>query len=69
MTTVYAHQGETLDQLCYRTTGRTAGVTEQVLKLNPGLADLGPILLQGTAVKLPETIVENRRVDTVQLWT
>lgn len=68
MTTVRAHQGETLDQLCYRTIGRTAGVTEQVLQLNPGLADLGPILPQGTAVKLPETIVENRKIDTVQLW-
>jgi phage tail protein X len=68
MTIVRANQGETLDHLCYRTIGRTAGVTEQVLELNPGLADLGSILPEGTPVTLPETPTEARRIDTVQLW-
>lgn len=70
MPTVRTHQGETLDHLCYRILGRTAGVTEQALELNPGLADFGPILPQGTLVTLPdESQVAPLRVDTIQLWT
>jgi phage tail protein X len=67
--TVRAHQGETLDQLCYRVLGSTAGVTERALKMNPGLADLGPILPHGTLVKLPEEQPTPVVVDTVQLWS
>lgn len=65
---VYAHQREPLDALCYRVFGHTAGVTEQVLTLNPGLADLGPILPQGTPVAIPDTAPRRRRTDTLQLW-
>ncbi|SDG61231.1 P2-like prophage tail protein X [Onishia taeanensis] len=69
MRTVYAHQYETLDALCYRVLGETAEITEQVLRLNPGLAELGPRLPQGTAVILPGAAPEAPRVDTIQLWT
>lgn len=69
MNVVRALQNETLDELCYRTLGRTAGVTEQVLELNPGLADLGPLLPEGTQVRLPEAAPATKRIDTVQLWT
>jgi phage tail protein X len=67
--TVRAHQGETLDALCYRVLGGTAGITERALRLNPGLAELGPILPEGTPVRLPEAEPETRRIETVQLWT
>lgn len=69
MRTVYAHQGETLDALLYRVVGATAGITEQVLELNPGLADQGPILAEGTAVLIPEAPPQTRRIETIQLWT
>lgn len=70
MPEVRAHQGETLDQLCHRVLDRTAGVTEQALQLNPGLADLGPVLPQGTLVTLPdEQTAEPPIADTIQLWT
>lgn len=69
MRTVYAHQGETLDALLYRVVGATAGITEQVLELNPGLANKGPILAEGTAVQIPETPPLTRRIETIQLWT
>lgn len=36
---VRAHQYDTVDALCWRHYGRTQGVTEQVLKANPGLAE------------------------------
>ncbi len=50
---VYAQQGDTVDLICHRHYGRTAGVTEQVLDANHGLADLGPVLPMGTRVELP----------------
>lgn len=64
-----AQAGETLDELLWRTLGRTAGVTEQALELNGGLAALGPRLPEGTIVELPE-IGEAARPEreTVQLW-
>lgn len=64
-----AQAGETLDALCWRALGSTAGVTEQTLRLNSGLAALGPRLPEGTIVELPE-IDEAARPEreTVQLW-
>lgn len=64
---VIASQGDTLDALCYRRYGRTEGVVEAVLAVNPGLAELGAVLLHGTAVELP--VVESSTVsETVNLW-
>ncbi len=39
-----AHQNDTVEALCWRHYGRTAGVTEAVLEANHGLADYGPTL-------------------------
>jgi len=66
--TVYARQRDTLDAICYRVYGRTAGVTEQALKANPGLAERGPVLPHGTPVTLPEITQPPSRAPTVQLW-
>lgn len=65
-----ANQGETLDALCQRVLGRTAGVTELALAANPGLSDLGPVLPIGTPVDLPDA-VQTAQPETalVQLWT
>ena len=52
-TRVRSVQGDTVDLICWRTYGRTAGITEQVLEANPGLADLGAELPIGTLVTLP----------------
>lgn len=68
MQTVHAHQGETLDALCHRILGTTAGVVERALRLNPGLAELGPILPEGTPVTLPAAEPTPPRRDTIQLW-
>lgn len=65
---VRALQGDTVDALCWRYYGRTAGITEQVLDANPGIADLGAELPVGTLVTLPDqpaTPVANNRV---KLW-
>lgn len=65
-----ALQGETIDALCQRVLGRTAGVTEAVLDANPGLADLGPVLPMGCLVQLPESAVSTQtETALVQLWS
>ncbi|MGO2242738.1 MAG: tail protein X [Halomonas sp.] len=66
--TVHAQQNDTLDAICYRAFGRTQGITEQVLAANPGLAELGPLLPDGTPVKLPTVTQPHSRAPTVQLW-
>lgn len=65
--TVRAEQGDTVDAICWRHYGRTAGVVEIVLDANPGLADLGPTIPHGTAVQLPDITTQQQR-QTVQLW-
>ncbi len=66
---VRAQQGDTIDALCWRHLGRTAGVTEQTLNLNPGIADMGPVLPIGHPVTLPDpaAAVADIRPMT-QLW-
>lgn len=66
---VTAREGEPLDELCWRALGRTQGVTEQALELNPGLADLGARLPAGTEVELPEpTTLAPATREVVKLW-
>lgn len=67
---VSANQGDTVDQICQRHYGRTAGITEQVYAANPGLADLGPILPLGTLVTLPDLPTQPAETtrQLVNLW-
>lgn len=66
---VHALQGDTLDRLCWRHLGGTAGVLEAALEANPGLATLGAVLPHGTPAELPEpaTTAPARRA-LLQLW-
>jgi phage tail protein X len=66
--TVIAHQGDTVDAICWRYYGRTAGVTEQVLDANPGLADLGAIIPHGTQLTLPDAAPQAEQRQVVNLW-
>ena len=68
MTTVIAQQGDTVDAICWRHYGRTAGVVELVLDANPGLADLGPTLPHGTRVELPDAAPQAEQRQMVNLW-
>lgn len=65
---VIAQQGDTVDALCHRHLGRTAGVTEAVLESNPGLSALGPVLPMGTAVELPDQLPAAPNNNLIQLW-
>jgi phage tail protein X len=66
--TVRAQQNDTVDALCWRHYGRTAGVTEAVLQANPGLADHGPTLPLGLTVQMPETQSAAPQRQMVNLW-
>lgn len=68
MATVIANQGDTVDAICWRYYGRTAGVTEAVLDANPGLAELGPVIPHGTAVTLPDAAPQAEQRQVVNLW-
>lgn len=73
--TVRAMQGDTLDAICWRIYGEQmlqSAIVEQVLELNPGLADLGAVLPMGRNVVLPVLATQNspgNRKEVVQLWT
>lgn len=66
--TVRTEQHDTVDALCWRHYGRTAGVTESVLHANPGLADHGPVLPQGLSVKMPASHAPAPHRQMVNLW-
>ncbi|MDD1979997.1 tail protein X [Pseudomonas asiatica] len=61
-------QNDTVDALCWRHYGRTAGVVEAVLDANPGLADQGPVLPAGLLVTLPEQQTAAPEQQMVSLW-
>lgn len=63
-----AQQGDTLDLLCHRHLGRTDGIVEAALEMNPGLAAKGPVLPIGTEVLLPDAPPPAAKTDLVQLW-
>jgi phage tail protein X len=65
---IRAQHNDTVDALCWRHYGRTAGVTEAVLEANPGLAEHGPTLLHGLLVKMPEVQVAALQRQIVSLW-
>lgn len=67
--TVRSVQGDSVDRLCYRHYGTTAGVVEQVYAANPRLCELGPVLPIATPVTLPDlNTPSTTQRTTVQLW-
>lgn len=66
---VRAHQYDTVDALCWRHYGRTQGVTEQVLKANPGLAEYGPFLPHGLQVELADVVLNKTQAASCTQWS
>ncbi len=62
-------QNDTIDSICWRYYGRTAGVTELVLQANPTLAELGPIIPMGTLITLPDAPPAAPKKESINLWT
>ena len=68
MDTLRSVQGDTVDAIVWRHYGRTAGLVERVLDANPGLAELGAVLPNGTLVNLPEAAPQAEQSQMVNLW-
>ncbi|WP_408586592.1 tail protein X [Novosphingobium sp.] len=73
--TVTARQGDTLDLLCWRHLGTTAGgVVEAAFELNrtagQSLAEAGDVIAEGRAVILPDVPAAPAvtTLETVNLW-
>ncbi|HBA9511447.1 TPA: phage tail protein [Escherichia coli] len=64
---VTARQGDTVDALCWQYFGVTRGITEEVFRINPGLAETGPVLRQGQVVILPD-VAPAQEKKLIQLW-
>lgn len=64
---VIALQGDTVDAICWRYFGATRGVTEEVYRINSGLAETGPVLNQGQPVILPD-VAPPQEKKLIQLW-
>lgn len=66
---VQSRQGDTVDLICWRNYGRTAGTVETVLAANPGIAALGAVLPFGTTMILPDlALPASNQIATVSLW-
>ena len=65
---VMAQQDDNLDLLIYRHLGKSAGLLEQTLLLNPGISAT-EILPMGAVVTLPDKQSQPEINNTVQLWS
>lgn len=64
-----AQQNDTLELLCWRHLGTTAGVVEAALELNRDQLDQEPVLKHGQCVMLPDPPTQTvATVSTVNLW-
>lgn len=68
MRTVQTIQGDTVDLICQRYFGKTGGVTEQVMALNPHLSHYSVVLPAFVDITLPDTPNRNQK-QVIQLWT
>lgn len=66
MRTYRTIDGDVLDAICKRELGSEAHIAV-TLKLNPGLAELGPVYAAGVVIRLP-VIAPPRKAGTVRLW-
>lgn len=68
MRTVQTIHGDTIDLICQRYFGKTGGVTEQVMALNPHLVSYDAVLPSQIAITLPDAPNRNQK-QVIQLWT
>jgi phage tail protein X len=60
-------QFDELDAICFRYYGRTQGTVEAVLRANPNLADMLPILPPDLAIELPD-LAQPETTETLRIW-
>ena len=60
--------GDVIDAICWRVFGRTAGVVEEVLALNPGLGFFPEVLPAGVSIVLPSSPAVPAPKRELSLW-
>jgi phage tail protein X len=64
-----SREGDTLDFVAFLEYGQDVGIVEQVLAVNPHLAEYGARLPYGVAIALPDVgMVHPRTAQAVTLW-
>ncbi|WP_245556390.1 tail protein X [Algicola sagamiensis] len=61
--------GERLDTICFEVYGSSHKTVEQVLAVNAGLAQYGPILPAGVTLELPELSKPHQVENLISLWS
>lgn len=64
--TIIARQGDTVDQIAARCYGGDTAMAVAILEANPGLSAMGPVIPQGTEIRLPSARPATTK--TVSLW-
>jgi phage tail protein X len=57
-----------IDAICHRWYGGTAGTVEAVIRMNPGLADMMPILPPGVSIFMPDLPKPTETVSLIRFW-
>lgn len=60
--------GDSVDLIAFNRFGRSAGLTEDILAANPGLAQRGPVLPAGLQIRIPLP-AQRDRVQSTRLWS
>lgn len=67
MFTYRTKQNDVIDWICWKHYGFTSGSVEQVIQVNPQIAEYDDFLPEGLLIKLPE-ISKEKSVKQVRLW-
>lgn len=60
-------QFDQLDYICWRYYGRTQQTVEAVLRANPNLAEMLPVLPPGITINLPD-LPQPETTETLRIW-
>lgn len=60
--------GDMIDLMVWRATGRTAGTLEIVLEANPHAADFPPVLPAGVTLTIPDDALKLPERPSFKLW-
>ena len=64
----WTKDGDVLDAICQKYYGITSGVVEQVLQVNPHLAELEAVFEAGIKITLPQ-ITQTQETQSIKLWS
>ena len=67
MITYKTKQNDVIDWICWKHYGFTSGLVDQVIRVNPQIAEYDDFLPEGLLINLPEISKENS-IKQIKLW-